>query len=160
MLFQSSIKWWGDGGRRNAPHEGVDFHSFKTLQEEDCSLNETTRVPLIFGGEIVRILDDFLGQSVFIRHNYPDKDRKRLYSVYGHIIPVNKIQTGVTVKEEDSIGTVAGGKRVPSHLHISVAWISASVIQQDLNWETILDKEKAMLINPLTVIVCPYSILN
>ena len=160
MLFQSSIKWWGDGGRRDALHEGLDFHTFKTQQAEKCSVNETTRVPLVFEGEIARILDDFLGQSVFVKHSYLNTNRKRLYSIYGHIIPARTIHTGVIVKEEDSIGTVVGRKQVPSHLHISVAWISDSLNQQDLNWKTILDKEKAILIDPLTVILCPYSILQ
>ena len=160
MLFQSDTKWWGDGGRRNVPHEGLDFRIFRLLQAENCSINETTRVPVLFDGEIVRIIDDFLGQSVFIRHSYLNADWMRLYSVYGHLIPARKIHAGEFIKEEDSIGTLANGRQVPSHLHISVAWISDSLNRQDLDWKNILDTEKVTLVDPLTVIVCPYSVVK
>jgi hypothetical protein len=159
MLFGSGEKWWGDGGKRGLSHEGLDFRTFKTQKAVSCSVNETTRVPVLFDGEIVNVIDDFLGQSVFIRHSYLNADRKKLYTVYGHIITARKT-TGEVIKDDVSVGTVAKGKPVPSHLHISVAWVADSLYPQDLNWKTILDTEKVTLIDPLTVIACPYSVVD
>ncbi len=160
MLFGSDVKWWGDGESRDSPHEGLDFRTYKTRKTGICNVDETTLVPVLFNGEIVNIISDFLGQSVVVRHNYLNTDRKELYTIYGHIILSGKAVIGDIIREDTSIGSLAASRSVPPHLHVSIAWVSGSINPQSLNWKTILDTETVTLIDPLAVIACPYSILD
>jgi len=123
-------------------------------------LDQTTLVPPILPGNIVRIIDDFLGKSIFIRHSYRNPSGRTLYTVYGHGVPSAGTAAGADIDAEAIIATIAPGGSVPSHLHVSVAWVSDAVHPQDLDWRTMLDSSKVALINPLTVIQCPYQIIR
>ena len=160
MLFGSGNKWWGGGGSRSLPHEGLDFLAYKTKKSGIGNINEMTRVPALFDGRVVHIIDDFLGKSIFIRHDIYHIDRKRLYTVYGHLVPSENVKTGSDIREDISIGTLAAEREIPSHLHISIAWVSDRIHPENLNWKTILDSENVVLIDPLKVISCPYTVTD
>ncbi len=68
------------------------------------------------------------------------------------------------MREGDLLGTIAGiGKRksvIPPHIHISVAWISKSLRYDKIDWDYIGNPDVAVLLNPLEIIDCRYSILD
>jgi hypothetical protein len=51
MLFNSTDKWWGDQGKRDQPHEGLDLCLYKDGKNTILSLGEKAEVPVIFDGE-------------------------------------------------------------------------------------------------------------
>ena len=119
--------------------------------------------PVIFKGQVMKVDDDFLGESVFVSHDYYDNDGSQLYTIYGHIKPCGRMCLGERLREGDIIGTIADTRNcagaVPPHLHISVAWVPKSVRSQELGWEIIGSHTEITLLDPLRVIECPYSIL-
>ena len=68
MLFNSTDKWWGDQGKRDKPHEGLDLCLYKDREDKILRLGENAKVPVIYDGIVVGIVDDFLGKSVIIEH--------------------------------------------------------------------------------------------
>ena len=163
MLFGSCGKWWGDLSKRNRPHEGLDLCVYRTEKGDTRYLEANTKVPVIFEGQVVRIGDDFLGQSVFVSHGAHGNDGSRLHTIYAHIKPDGRIHRGERLSEGDIIGTIADARRsggvVPPHLHVSVAWISNTVCSQELDWQIVADLGGVVLLDPLRVIDCPYSIV-
>ncbi|NVM22508.1 MAG: hypothetical protein HWN68_12100 [Desulfobacterales bacterium] len=63
MLFGALDRWWADGGNRAKPHEGLDLCLYRGLGGHNRSLDERTKIPLTYDGEIVKIDDDFLGRK-------------------------------------------------------------------------------------------------
>lgn len=163
MLFGSFHKWWGDLGKRQTPHEGLDLCSYRTKKGDIDYLTRETKIPVILEGEVLKVADDFLGESVFVRHDAYDSNGSQLYTIYGHIKPRIQIRPGMRVTGGDIIGVIAdsgnGGMVIPYHLHISVAWILNTVHLDYLGWQMINDPSKVVLIDPLTVIECPYSVV-
>ena len=66
MLFNSTDKWWGDQGKRDKPHEGLDLCLYKDRKDTILRLGEKAKVPAIYDGRVVRIVDDFLGNGDLI----------------------------------------------------------------------------------------------
>ncbi|MFC1901050.1 hypothetical protein ACFLYN_05605 [Chloroflexota bacterium] len=164
MLFSSHSKWWGDSGKRDKPHEGLDLCFYRNNEGDILYLDETTKVPVIFKGRIEKIVNDFLGISAFVSHNDFMSDGNRLYTIYGHINPVDQVRQGKTLNEGDIIGTIADawekGGSIHSHLHISAAWIPDTIHTHELGWQIIGDTTGIVLLNPLSIIECPYSITD
>jgi len=159
MLFGSCSSWWGDREKRHRPHEGLDLCVYLTDKGVLCYLDEKIIIPAIFKGRVVRLIDDFLGSSVFVRHDIHNENGSSLYTIYGHMKP--DTSEGLKMNEGDIIGTIATAKRkneaIP-HLHISVAWIPDTIESQDLTWQNIGDDHEILLIDPLRVIRLPRSI--
>ena len=44
MLFHSTHRWWGNGGRRDHPHEGLDLCLYRDRSGNDHTLDETIRI--------------------------------------------------------------------------------------------------------------------
>ncbi len=155
MLFNSMEKWWGDAGRRSRPHEGVDVLLYMDIHGQIHTLDTATKIPVMYSGETAAVHDDFLGKSMYVRHEIYDDRGWQLHTVYGHVTPVNGVQKGGIVKGGDVIAEIADGRRknaqVLSHLHISMAWISETVPCELLNWETMGNSDMVMLLNPLEV---------
>jgi len=163
MLFGSCYKWWGEMGNRDKPHEGLDLYFYRTKKGHIHYLDRKTKVPVIFKGQVMKVDDDFLGESLFVSHDHYDNDGSQLYTIYGHIKPCGRICLGERLREGDIIGTIADTRNsagaVPPHLHVSVAWVPKSVRSQELGWEIIGSHTEITLLDPLRVIECPYSIL-
>ena len=68
MRFKAPGKWWGDQGPRYARHEGLDLYSFTEVDGTVKTLDQHTKIPAAFAGEIAKIAPDFLGQSIYMRH--------------------------------------------------------------------------------------------
>ena len=163
MLFGAQGKWWGARGRRPRPHEGIDLCLFTDKGGEARRLRESSRIPVMFDGEIVRIEEDFIGESLYVGHRIDDGQGRQLFTIYGHTRPANGVRTGGRLRQGEVIATLSsaesGTDGVFAHLHLSVAWISETQPSEELNWEKLHDPEVAILLDPLHVMDCPYRIL-
>ena len=162
MLFNSTDKWWGDQSKRDKPHEGLDLCFYKDREDTILRLGEKAKVPVIYGGTVVRIIDDFLGKSIVIEHLFSDFDNNRLCTIYGHTVPENNLHVGKTVEQGDVIATLTDSKRSKTnifpHLHISLGWISKEISYDRLDWENIGDSNSLTLLDPMQVIDSNYLI--
>jgi hypothetical protein len=163
MLFGSLDKWWGDLGKRQHPHEGLDLCFYRSKEGHIHHLAGDARIPVIFEGQVMKVSQDFLGKSVFVAHDIYDSNGSQLYTIYGHIKPDDHIRPGEGLSAGDIIGVIAdtqnSGAVIPRHLHVSVAWISNSVRLPELGWQTLNDASHVVLLDPLAVIECPFSIV-
>lgn len=118
----------------------------------------------MFDGVIVKIGDDFLGKSVYVKHSALDGQGTQLHTIYGHMKPGDGIHEGHVLKEGDVLGTVADARNrragILSHLHVTVAWIPDSLPPSDLDWKTIADPHMVSLLDPLTITGGEYSIME
>ena len=165
MLFQSLEKWWGKGGRRDKPHEGVDLTLYRARGGRTGRLDAATQVPAMYGGRIIRIIEDHIGKSAFVSHEIHDEKGNQLYSVYGHIEPVEGIGEAVQIPEGQIIGTIAGKGRnekvgMLPHVHLSVAWVPGNLPPRRLEWGIMNDPSMVRLVDPLDVMQCRYRILD
>ena len=164
MLFNAPDKWWGDQGKRDKPHEGLDLCLYKDRRGRMRRLDEKTKIPVIYDGIVVGIVDDFLGKSVIIEHGLTDSDNNRFCSIYGHLNPHKDLHVGRIVKKSDIIATLANSNnskvKTLSHLHISLGWTSKFISYDKLDWKTIGAPNTLTLINPLYVIGWHYCVLK
>jgi murein DD-endopeptidase MepM/ murein hydrolase activator NlpD len=157
MRFQAVEKWWGDQGPRAVPHEGLDLYSFETDGGRVQTVDQQTRIPAAFAGQVVKIDRDFLGQSIFISHAmYADAGRQ-LLSALGHTVPRDGLQSGQQVTAGEIIAAVAGfpGKKsnLPPHLHLTFAWVPVDFLLEQLTWDNLGHDPGIGLIDPLAVIL-------
>jgi hypothetical protein len=115
-------------------------------------------------GEIIKIEKDFLGQSMYVAHAIDDGHGRRLWTIYGHTRPADHIQPGDRLSEGEIIASLAKagrkGKGLITHLHLSMAWISADTASHEITWETLPEPGIAILLDPLHAMDCPYRILD
>jgi hypothetical protein len=163
MLFDSSYKWWGSRGKREKRHEGLDLCLYRNKQGHIHYIEQSFKIPVLFDGQVVKIEDDFLGESVFIGHSIYNSDRSQLYTIYGHIKHSVYIHSGDKVSGGDVIGVLADIRKsdtvVPHHLHLSIAWIKDNIKPEEIGWQMMGDSTRVVLSDPLHMIQCPYSIV-
>ena len=164
MLFSSIDKWWGDWGNRDKPHEGLDLCLYRDKDGNNNGLDATVKVPVMYDGKVVRIIDDFLGKSVCVIHDIHDGKENQLYTIYGHTEPLDGINRGAILSEGSVIATITNPRRekvnISPHLHISIAWMPKSLPYERLTWETISNSSIVTLLNPLKVIDCEYTVMR
>ncbi len=151
MLFDAPEKWWGKGGQRPSPHEGVDICLYRNKAGQEVRLDGTTRIPAMHDGEVVKIEGDFLGKSVYMRHDIRNGNGDRLYTIYGHTRPAHTLHPGSVLNKRDVLGRISEVERktILSHLHITVAWIPESFPLERLNWATLGERREVRLLDPL-----------
>lgn len=163
MLFHSEDKWWGDWGARKRPHEGLDLCLYQGTDGLVRSLDATISIPVMYEGKVVRLVDDYIGQTVFVLHEIYSRNNKQLCSIYGHIDPCEPIENLKPLEKGDIIATICDASikeaQMASHLHLSVAWVPKSYDCQQLNWETLAHHTEIILLDPLDLIECNYTIL-
>ena len=157
MLFRSTDKWWDDRGIRNTTHEGLDLCLYRDQQERIYQITKGMNIPVLYEGIVAGIINDFIGESVIVKHYMTDSSNKEFFTIYGHTSPKDNICTGRTVRAGEIIATLAGSSRpkpvISPHLHISVGYSASGEISYNaLNWSDIDDPEKITLIDPLHVI--------
>ena len=164
MRFGSPDKWWGDHGRRDFPHEGIDFCLYRDGAGPIVRLDHNTRIPVMHGGIVRAMFTDYLGQAVIIEHeNHRDKNGKFL-SVYAHTKPLDGIQPGAAVKEGDIIATIADTRRskakILPHLHFSLGLPSPALVYEPFVWNMMRDPALVTLLDPQDVIDRPCQVLD
>jgi murein DD-endopeptidase MepM/ murein hydrolase activator NlpD len=140
----------------------LDLCVYRTKKGEIRYFDEKIVVPVIHEGQVVRVIGDFLGESVFVSHGSFGNEGSQLYTIYGHLRPRRSIRPGETLGEHDIIGAIAdpavNGSTMPPHLHISMALIPDIRSSQELDWQIIGDLTDIILVDPLRVIELPYSV--
>jgi len=128
MVFGDRIEWWGDRNRRLSEHEGIDFAEGLCSKAQVRKIPEGTPVRALDNGEIISILDDFLGKTILVRHpSTVNKDGSVLYTQYSHILP--DVAAGSTIQKEQVVGRVGRltESTAPVHFHLAAAWIPLSI---------------------------------
>jgi murein DD-endopeptidase MepM/ murein hydrolase activator NlpD len=161
MGFNSPDKWWGDLGRRDFPHEGVDFCLYENLSGKTLQIGHQTRIPAIHDGVVKHIFPDYLGQAVVFEHATTNNEKSKIISIYAHTIPVKHIMAGVFVKQGDIIATIADTCRskapILPHLHYTLCQASVDIDYGRFVWNDMRNPGKVILLNPLGVIDWPYQ---
>jgi murein DD-endopeptidase MepM/ murein hydrolase activator NlpD len=156
MRFGERAAWWRGGADRGSAHEGLDISRYRTGDGRLANLGAGARVPVICPGEVVAIVEDFLGRSVFVAHERLDCEGWRLHTIYGHLDPRPGIAVGDQLSAGDEIGTIAdpSGRKtaVPPHLHLSVALIAPEGGPERLDWDALRDRSRVRLLDPLPII--------
>ncbi len=148
MPFNSEDKWWGNLSKRDSLHEGLDLCFYKDKDEIIYTIEEDMKIPAMYDGVVVEIINDFIGQTVIIKHDMPDE----FIAFYAHTTPEDYISIGKTVKEGELIASVAGLKESKSglspHLHLSIGTPRLTDIEYDkLDWSSI--SEDINFVDPL-----------
>jgi murein DD-endopeptidase MepM/ murein hydrolase activator NlpD len=128
MLFGDRIEWWGDRNRRRTEHEGLDFVEGLQQDRTARSIPESTAICAMADGDVVAVLDDFLGKTVVMRHPAITHGSGDIfYTFLSHIRPVSD-KLGPASKGSP-IGRVgkSANARVPAHFHLTAAWIPQAI---------------------------------
>jgi len=161
MLFCSLDKWWGDQGRRDHPHEGIDLCLYGNRSRNTRRLDKGTRIPVMHDGVVRVVSKDFLGETIVIEHEM--NGIGRFVSMYAHTEPRPHMKAGVRVKEGDIIGTLGDTGRAKSgilpHLHVSVGIPSHAFSYDRFDWNTMTNPGKIVLLDPLPLMDRPHQIL-
>jgi len=161
MQFNSPHKWWGDHGRRDYPHEGLDFCLYRRSNGGIGRLDANTRIPAIRGGRVVAVFKDYLGQAVVVEHLLAANDG-RLLTFYAHTRPLDGLKIGARIEEGQVIATLADtrGSRagIRPHLHFSLGLTTGSIAYEGFEWNTIRSAGVTLL-DPLPVLDRPHEVL-
>ena len=164
MLFQSMERWWGNGGYRSTPHEGIDLCLYNDQKSRTLVLDKAARIPAMYRGCINNIIDDYLGETVFIAHDINDDKGNQLYTIYGHVKLLGMIVRGVILEDGDLVASISGTEhkqlKIIPHAHISVAWIPESFPPEQLSWKIMNESLDITLLDPLAVLNGDYTILH
>ena len=164
MLFRSPHKWWGDFGRRDFPHEGLDLCLFQDATGEIVPLGAGTRIPVMHPGIVRALFTDYLGQAVIIEHEKGLPQEGPFMSVYAHTRPAPDIQAGTAVGGGDIIATIADTSqskaRIWPHLHLSFGRPAPDLVYEPFVWNRMRDPDQVALIDPLDMLNWPYKVLD
>jgi hypothetical protein len=156
MLFNAMDKWWGNQGKRERPHEGLDLYLYKDRKDKILHLDDKTKTPVMYDGVVVRVMDDFIGKSVVVEHRLLDNDYRRCCTIYGHTRLPRGLNVGRIVKAGESLATLARPNKsqnnIPPHLHISLGLLSKKITYETLDWKTMSTLKLLKWVDPLQVI--------
>lgn len=154
MLYQDNGCWWKPA-RRVHPHEGVDFCGYYAGMRGEVKKVGLDLVPSLYDGIVVRINDDFLGKTVWMKHPAIQCDRLILFSALGHIRPKKTITEGACISQGEEIGRIAPvrkGATIAMHLHLSVFWAPPFLRTERLCWPDLPSNRMIRLLDPLSII--------
>jgi murein DD-endopeptidase MepM/ murein hydrolase activator NlpD len=159
MRYMALDKWWGDFGRRDFPHEGLDFCLFLDPSARLRHLGANTRIPAMHDGVVRALFTDYLGQVVIIEHGNAPDERQTYLSAYAHTQPLNKVHPGTRVKRGDIIATIADTRHskanILPHLHYSIARATPEMVYKGMVWNDMRDPAKMVLLNPERIVDWP-----
>ena len=162
MLFNARDKWWGDGGKRQQPHEGLDLCLYRDQQGQTHLFDEGTKIPVMYDGVVAKIVDDFLGKSIIVDHGVPDGHDSRFFTIYGHTNPHADLEVGKSLTQGDVIATLADSSKTEAglvpHLHISLGLIPKATPYDRLDWQMISTTSMVTLLDPLSAMDCRYVV--
>lgn len=158
MLFLAAETWWSDAPRRT-PHEGLDIACFLAADGNQRQLPAESTIPAAFAGSLIKIIPDFLGKTVVLRHDLLNGEGWRLHSFYGHTRPLaaegQRLAAGRTIAALHP--TAADRATGPAaHLHLSLAWIAPDIPPRLLTWQAMGREPGIRLIDPLLLLTDPW----
>ncbi len=163
MLFHSSDKWWGDLGRRDFPHEGIDFCLYRDGSGQTVHIGNNICIPAMQNGVVRAIFSDYLGQAVIVECQNAHGDTGKLVSIYAHTTPLDHVRAGLLLKQGDIFATVADTRRskakILPHLHYTVGRPSPDLSWDRFVWNDMRDPERFTLLDPLSAIDWPYWVV-
>lgn len=154
MLFESRQKWWGRGGMRDQSHEGLDICFFADACGSRFRLDETTRVPAAFDGQVVRIIPDFLGSTVILAHQTDDLEQS-FFVLYAHLRPDPGLYKGRHLSGGQTFAAIApprANKVLPPHLHLSMMDARGIPPLESLDWHLLNGLDRNRFMDPLEMI--------
>ena len=164
MRFNAPDKWWSDYGRRDFPHEGLDFCLFRDAAGQLRRLDESTRIPVMHDGRVRAIFTDYLGQAIVIEHERIAGLPEQAISIYAHTTPREGILPGVTVRGGEIIASIAstGHSRtnILPHLHFSLGRPSPDIAYEPFIWNDMRDPSRVTLLDPHGVIDWPCEVMD
>ncbi|MCP3924623.1 MAG: hypothetical protein GY714_18770 [Desulfobacterales bacterium] len=143
MNFRDNTLWWGECKKRTASHEGIDF-GYVIGDDGICNINEDFIVSNFLDGSIIKVIDDFIGKSVFVKHEIFNES-KELFSIFGHV--KTQLEEG-PIGSFDNIGTISTRKNIPVHFHYSLVWIPEKTSFDLLAWDKLNSNESVLFIDP------------
>jgi hypothetical protein len=154
MRFAERSAWWRNGGdRAGRAHEGLDISFYRIGDGSRLSLGAGARIPVVYAGEVVSVVQDFLGSSLFVAHARRDSRGRQLHTVYGHILPLPGLAPGILIGDGDAVGAIAdtSGRKSPAppHLHITLALIDRQGGPERLDWAAMGEKSRVLLLDPM-----------
>lgn len=152
MLFNSRDKWWGDFKFRATAHEGIDISFYRTQAGEIKCFDNSIKVPAMDDGKIVNICDDFLGQTLVVKHKAPAYSDRQIFFIYAHIIPEKQLKTDRIIKKKEVIAKVCDTNRnrlLTPHLHFSCIETQLDIQPEELNWKLFSKNRDINLIHPV-----------
>ncbi|MDR1728354.1 MAG: M23 family metallopeptidase [Acidobacteriota bacterium] len=128
MGFGEETEWWGPRGRRRTAHEGLDFvEGFRRGGVSPVSEGVPARA--VADGEVVATLDDFMGETVVVRHpSSKRRDGTVFHTLLSHIQTARgadaRPSRPAPVRAGEPLGRVGrrAGVRIRPHLHLTGAW--------------------------------------
>jgi hypothetical protein len=162
MMFGAMDKWWGDLGKRSIPHEGLDVGLCKDGAGQFNILSAATKIPAIYDGSIVKIMDDFLGKTLIMAHTSLQRNGRFLLTIFGHAAPDNNIRLHTAVKRGQRICGIsrpAKSTKVLPHLHITMGWASFRINFEHLDWNTMPRNDLLHLLDPAPILNWPFEVL-
>jgi len=164
MRFGAREQWWGEGKARPAPHEGLDLYAFVDTAGKVHYLDETLAIPATWAGEVTKVAPDFLGQSIFLVHEFKTPEGRRLLTAYGHTAPRPTLAVGQRVAAGEVIAHLAAARgpkmRVPPHLHLTLAWMAPDLPAVRLAWPSLGADPGLELLDPLEVLALPWEAMG
>ncbi len=155
MFFLDKNKWWANSGLRAAPHEGVDLCFYRTAAGEHRRLAPRTRVPAVADGEVLAVIDDFLGKSIIIHHRGWKDAHGRVCTIFGHTEPPAGLSPGDRVIAGEPVARLADALRTGGpgpHLHVSLALVDRRLSGKDLSWPTLSGSASVLFLDPLPLL--------
>ena len=138
MGYGENDTWWGGIGERTHPHEGVDLCFYTTKRGHRANLRLDACIPSLYPGEVIKVFDDFIGQTILLRHAFFHEKDCQLYSMYGHVTPLSHITVGKDIDCTEKIATIVDtslkNRPMPPHLHISTLWLPRSFPAETIEW--------------------------
>ena len=164
MQFGSPDKWWGDMGRRDFPHEGIDLCLYADRSGRVHQLGPDTRIPALQAGVVRSVFRDYLGKAIVIAHAVGPDTLEKVVSIYAHTRPLEGIVPGVVVSSGDVIATIADTRgsraRIPAHLHCSLGVAHPELDLDAFVWNDMRDVTRFRLHNPSAIIDWPIQLLD
>jgi hypothetical protein len=156
MTFLSPNKWWGDLGRRDFPHEGVDYCYYTDGCCRKHRLDAGARIPVMQDGRVRAMFDDYLGRSLVVGHGTSSGGGPEFISIYAHTDPLAHIRPGAAVIAGDILATVADTSRsrakILAHLHFSLGVPAADLDYDTFVWNHMRDPKRVRLLDPRPLI--------
>jgi hypothetical protein len=164
MLFHSPLKWWGDGGPRDFPHEGIDLCLYRDASGGVNHLGPETRIPVMNSGVVRRVFSDYLGYTLLVEHERRTSAPVVLISFYAHIRPLDGVHPGVRLKQGAPLATIADTERSKAkmlpHLHHTLGVASADLEYEGFVWNNMRNPRWVRLLDPIELLDWPYRIIE